>query len=207
MAHFLLSGQHPSATAQHMESRPHDEGEIQVTPHKQIKIAALAVPLMVIAAPQAGASPAVQDWQGVDAITQSVAHALNREAAPIDRRIKLAKCPEQPVVTAMDSGSLAVRCAPLGWRLRVGMTIAAGMQDQPAFFAPPSAAQRGKSAPPTVRRGDVVRISIETPNYSVSYPATAIQDGRLGEAIALRGLDAKNSIIAVVTGPGRAHID
>lgn len=179
-----------------------------MTPHS---LTIFAMPALLLAAavgtgPQASASPAVQDWQSVDAITQSVAQALNREAAPIDRRIKLARCPEQPVVTAMDSSSLAVRCAPLGWRLRVGMTRADGAQDSGAFLAPAAAARHDKSGPPLVQRGDIVRISIDTPHYSVSYPAAAAQNGRLGETIVLRGLDSKNSIIATVTGPGRAHI-
>ena len=57
-----------------------------------------------------------------------------------------------------------------------------------------------------IRRGDNVRVTIDTANFSVSYSAVATQDGRPGETIALRGNDPKNLLSAVVTGPGRARI-
>lgn len=156
------------------------------------------------------ADPSHQDWTLVDRQTQQVAGALGRTAAPIDRRIKLSRCPEQPSITAMNSSNLAVRCASLGWRLRVAMLDRSGSfggEEQSSYFAPSTpTAQRTPASPPLIRRGDMVRISIETPSYSVSYPATAIQDGRMGDAISLRGADPKNPILAVVAGPGRAVI-
>ena len=142
----------------------------------------------------------MQDWQPVDAMAETVANAMGRAAAPIDRRIKLARCPEQPTVTALDAQTLAVRCAPLGWRLRVPLTGPAGAAPMQAGFAAPAATA------PVVRRGDNVRVTIESETFTVSYSAIATQDGRLGETIALRGNDAKNMLSAVVTGPGRARM-
>ena len=152
------------------------------------------------ALPAAHAQQATQDWQPIDAMTQTVANAMGRAAAPIDRRIKLARCPEQPTVTALDAQTLAVRCAPLGWRLRVPLTGPAGAAPMQAGFAAPAATA------PVVRRGDNVRVTIESETFTVSYSAIATQDGRLGETIALRGNDAKNMLSAVVTGPGRARM-
>lgn len=169
----------------------------------------LAWPAVIgaLIAPVAIANPATQEWQSVDALTQNVARALGREAAPIDRRIKLARCPETPVVTAMDSNSLAVRCTPLGWRLRVGMSAGGAAAQTTDYFAPAAPpAHRERTAPALIKRGDTVRVSIDRPNYSVSYPATATQEGRLGDSIALRGADPKSLIVAVITGPGRAVI-
>ena len=60
---------------------------------------------------------------------------------------------------------------------------------------------------PLIRRGDNVRVTIETQSYSINYAAIATQDGRVGETIALRGSDAKSSLSATVTGPGRARLD
>ena len=142
----------------------------------------------------------MQDWQPVDAMAQTVANAMGRAAAPIDRRIKLARCPEQPTVTSLDTQTLAVRCAPLGWRLRVPFTGPAGAAPMQAGFAAPAATA------PVVRRGDNVRVTIESETFTVSYSAIATQDGRLGETIALRGNDVKNMLSAVVTGPGRARM-
>lgn len=160
-----------------------------------VPIAALAVGLAL--APAARAQVASEDWQAIDTLTQTVAGAMGRTATPIDRRIKLARCPEQATVTPIDAQTLAVRCQSLGWRLRVPMT--GGAVTAPASLAAPSSA-------PAIRRGDNVRVTIDSANFSVSYSAVATQDGRIGETIALRGNDAKNMLGAVVTGPGRARI-
>ena len=66
---------------------------------------------------------------------------------------------------------------------------------------------RPATGAPVIRRGDNVRVTIDAPSYSISYAAIATQDGRIGETIALRGNDAKSSLSATVTGPGRARLD
>jgi flagella basal body P-ring formation protein FlgA len=138
-------------------------------------------------------------------LTQAVAGAMGRSAVPIDRRIMLARCPEQPAITAIDAQALAVRCPSLGWRLRVPMQGAADAADPAARFVS-AAAPAAPAAAPVVRRGDNVRVSIDAANFSISYAAIATQDGRIGDTIALRGSDAKNLLSATVTGPGRARI-
>lgn len=170
---------------------------------RRAMIASLA--LLTVSAPAATAQQVHQDWQTIDMLTQAIAGAMGRTAAPIDRRIKLAACPEQPSITAMDAQTLAVRCPSLGWRLRVPMMGGAtggGAMAEPAA----SAAARPAAGAPVIRRGDNVRVSIDSANFSVSYAAVATQDGRIGETIALRGNDAKNLLSATVTGPGRARI-
>lgn len=165
-------------------------------------LAALAA--CAIALPAAApAQQATEDWQTIDMLTATVANALGRTATPIDRRIKLARCPEQASVTAIDAQTLAVRCASLGWRLRVPMTgPAADAAPTAASFARPAS-----SGTPVIRRGDNVRVTIETDSYAISYAAVATQDGRVGETIALKGSDAKSMLSATVTGPGRARLD
>lgn len=162
------------------------------------KIAA-GIAASLIAIPAAGAQQATEDWATIDTLTQMVANAMGRTATPIDRRIKLARCPEQASVTPIDAQTLAVRCPSLGWRLRVPMTGPAGAMPASTPFSAPAST-------PAIRRGDAVRVSIETESFAVSYSATATQDGRVGETIALRGTDPKNLISAVVTGPGRARL-
>lgn len=165
--------------------------------------AALAAGLLAAGAP-AWAQQAHEDWQRIDALTAMVAGAMGRSATPIDRRIKLARCPEQAVVTPIDGQALAVRCASLGWRLRVPMT---GPTAETADAAPAAAGRAKPAGTPAIRRGDNVRVTIETDSYSISYAAIATQDGRVGETIALRGNDAKNMLSAIVVGPGRARLD
>ncbi|WP_447758126.1 flagella basal body P-ring formation protein FlgA [Sphingopyxis fribergensis] len=146
----------------------------------------------------ASAQQANEDWQTIDVLTDMVANAMGRTATPVDRRIKLARCPEQASITAIDAHTLAVRCNSLGWRLRVPMTGPASAAQ--ASFARPAAAA------PVIRRGDNVRVTIDTESFSISYAAVATEDGRVGETIALRGSDAKSMLSAVVTGAGRARI-
>ena len=88
--------------------------------------------------PAASAQQTSEDWQTIDVLTAMVANAMGRTATPIDRRIKLARCPEQASVTALDAQTLAVRCASLGWRLRVPMTAPAGASPVAASFARPN---------------------------------------------------------------------
>lgn len=147
----------------------------------------------------ASAQQANEDWQAIDALTATVAQAMGRTASPIDRRILLARCPEQASITAVDAQTLAVRCASLGWRVRVAMTAADGTLPSASTYARPSA--------PVIRRGDNVRVTIDSQNFSISYSAVATQEGRVGDMIALRGSDAKTMLSAVVTGPGRASLD
>lgn len=155
------------------------------------------------AAPIANAQSASEDWQTIDTLTQMIAGAMGRAATPIDRRIKLARCPEQASITAIDTHTLAVRCPSLGWRLRVAMTgpAHAGAFPVAAGFARPAAAS------PVIRRGDNVRVTIDTESFSINYAAIATENGRVGETIALRGNDRKSVLSAVVTGPGRARLD
>lgn len=147
--------------------------------------------------PAAHAQQAMEDWQAIDAQTATVAAAMGRTAAPIDRRIKLQRCPEKASITAIDAQTLAVRCASLGWRVRVAMMGGAG--GAPGF----ALASYAKPAAPVIRRGDNVRVSIESENFAIHYSAVAAEDGRVGETIALRG-DGNRSLSATVTGPGRA---
>ncbi|PKQ01011.1 MAG: flagellar protein [Alphaproteobacteria bacterium HGW-Alphaproteobacteria-13] len=157
------------------------------------------------AAPAATAQQATQDWQTVDMLTQAVAGAMGRTAVPIDRRIVLASCPEQPAISALDAQALAVRCPSLGWRLRVPLLGAPDNGAADNMTAAP-ARQTRPAAAPVIRRGDNVRVSIDTASFSIGYAAVATQDGGVGDTIALRGADAKNLLSATVVGPGRARI-
>lgn len=163
-------------------------------------LALAATSLGLSLAPASQAEQAYEDWQTIDTLTQMVANAMGRSAQPIDRRIKLARCPEQASITAIDANALAVRCSSLGWRLRVPMVNAPGASRHAASFARPAAVA------PVIRRGDNVRVTIDTASFSVSYSAIAAEDGQIGETIALRGDDRKHMLSARVTGPGRARL-
>jgi flagellar basal body P-ring formation protein FlgA len=101
--------------------------------------------------------------------------------APIDRRLKLAACPQPVTIDPPALGAVALRCPSLGWRIRVPLARAA------------SAAAGVKSAP-VVRRGDPVEIVAETDMFSVSAEAIAQEDGARGDRIRVR-TDPKSPLI------------
>jgi len=157
-----------------------------------------------VAVPAANAQQRYEDWQAIDNLTAIVAGAMGRTAAPVDRRIKLQRCPEQATITAIDAQTLAVRCPSLGWRVRVPM--AGGADAVPGVVPYAAPASYARPAAPVIHRGDTVRVSIETESFAIHYSATATEEGRVGDTIALRGTDNRRVLSAVVTGPGRARI-
>src|SRR3546814_3596427 len=83
----------------------------------------------------------------------------------------------------------------------------AGGADAASGLVPYAApANYARPAAPAIHRGDNVRVSIETESLAIHYSATATEDGRVGDTIALRGTDNSRVLSGVVTGPGRARL-
>lgn len=96
-------------------------------------------------------------------------------AAPIDRRLRLAACPNTPAIDAPAMGAVAVRCDAVGWRIRVpltagGRTVAATAQSREML----------------VRKGDPVQLVAGNASFSVSTMAIAEEDGARGDMIRVR---------------------
>jgi flagella basal body P-ring formation protein FlgA len=107
--------------------------------------------------------------------------------APIDRRLKLAACPQPASIEWSGSDALAVRCAAIGWRLRVGIAAMGG--------------PRGKAGL-SVHRGDTVEVSVEGDAFDVATTALAMDDGAVGASVRLKLGAAGTQSSAIVTGPG-----
>ena len=152
------------------------------------------------------AAPAEAAFQDLSALDRQVAIALGADTgqpggavAPIDRRLKLAACPEAPVVEPSLSGSVSVRCAPLGWRVRV-LTGAGGA-------APAQGAGFSRiHAEPVIRRGDPVEMSVEADGFAVTVEAIADQDGAPGDRIRVRTDEKGGPRMAQVVDAGRVTI-
>ena len=77
------------------------------------------LPMVLLASPLAA-----QQFEDVASLDAQV--AVNAEAAqPIDRRLKLARCPEAVLIDPPALSAVAVRCKSLGWRIRVPLVQAA----------------------------------------------------------------------------------
>ena len=114
---------------------------------------------------------------------------------PIDRRLKLAPCPQPASFEPPALGAATIRCEPLGWRIRVPLVrIAAAAQ------------AAGEKAEPIVRKGDQVELTASSGSFTVSTVAVAEQDGALGDRIRVRSEGRKGAVIGVVTEDGRVSL-
>lgn len=163
------------------------------------KLCLSAALLAVLSPAMALAVPAHEDVDAIDELTAIVAGSIGRTAMPIDRRIKLSRCPDAVSISIADKDSLAVRCPGNSWRLRVPL-VAAGATTR---FAAPLAG----AGLPVIRRGDPVRLEIRTEAFAVSYAATAMDDAAAGQSFRVRTVDARVPVRAVAVARGRATLD
>lgn len=122
-------------------------------------------------------------------------------AVPIDRRLKLAQCPQTVAIDPPAMGAVALRCASLNWRIRVPLARLAAM---------PAASARMVKADPVVRRGDPVDLVAEQAGFSVSIAAVAQEDGAPGSRIRVRadgdGKPQGQIVFAEVIDAGRVRL-
>lgn len=155
--------------------------------------------LPLLAAACWAAPAAAQGFQDLDVIENRVIAALGAgigepggPARPVDRRLKLAACPENIAVEAPALGAVTVRCESLGWRIRIPLARAAAAQ---------TAAQ--ERAEPIVRRGDQVEVVAASASFTVSTSGIAEQDGAPGDRIRVRTDRRATPLVGEVAPDGR----
>lgn len=109
-------------------------------------------------------------------------------AAPVDRRLKLPRCPLPADIAPVGGNAIAVRCPSLGWRILV-----------PLVAAPQSISA------PDIRKGDIVELHVDGTGFSVSTSAKAVEDGRVGQAVRVRPSDGNAQVSVTVLGVGRVR--
>ena len=159
---------------------------------------------LLVAAPAMAATP---QFQNIDALEARLVNALGAgigepggPAAPIDRRLKLAACPATVQIDPPVMGAIALRCAPLNWRIRVPIQRLGNAQNVAMGSV------MGAKAEPVVRRGDPVDLIAETNGFSVSVSAIAQEDGAPGARIRVKADDQKSPIFAEVIEAGRVRL-
>lgn len=156
-----------------------------------MKIAILAT--IAVSLTTAAPLRAQSQFEDLDALDARISVALAPAIAqPVDRRLKLARCPEGAVVEPATVGAFAVRCTSVGWRIRVPLLATSG-------FAAAATA-------PIVHRGENVEIVIGGENYQVVATGTALEDGLQGKPIRVKFLTATAAMTATVTGPGKVFV-
>ena len=119
--------------------------------------------------------------------------------APIDRRLKLAACPQPVAIDPPALGAVALRCAATGWRIRVPLVRLSGLTATTAGIAP-------VREEPVVRRGDPVELVAGTRGFSVSASAIAQEDGAPGSRIRVKADPKQPPVFAEVIGAGRVRL-
>jgi flagella basal body P-ring formation protein FlgA len=152
---------------------------------------ALAMPMPAIA--QSFEDPAVIDLAVVTA-TGAAAGQAGGAIAPVDRRLKLAACPDKLQTDAPALGAIAIRCPARGWRIRVPLINA------------PAAGTAGEPAAIIVKRGENLAMRVKGSGFEVSGSAVALEDGAAGNAIRVKLPTSPIPVVATVIGPAMVQI-
>jgi len=165
----------------------------------------VALPLVLLALPL----PALaQGFENLEMLDNRVAAALGANigepggaTTPIDRRLRLQACPQPVEIGEPIAGALAVRCVPLGWRIRVSIVPSAETRQMAA-----AAPVRQERAEPVIRRGDQIELIAIAQGFTVSTRATADQDGAPGDRIRVRTERRSAPVIGQVLPDGRVAL-
>ena len=151
------------------------------------------------------APAAAQSFENLDALEGRLVDTLAADigepggpSSPIDRRLRLAACPQPAQIDAPNLGAVAIRCPALGWRIRVPLTAGA--------TAGTAAAAAPVRAEPIVRRGDQVEVVAMTSSFTVSTIGTAEQDGAPGDRIRVRTDRRTAPFVGQVLADGRVAL-
>lgn len=144
-----------------------------------------------------------QSFENLEMLDSRIAAALGANVGepggpvtPLDRRLRLAACPEPAEIGEPALGAVTVRCAPLGWRIRVPLTGGGATVTRAAAARPE----------PVIRRGDQVEIVALASNFSVSTTGIAEQDGAPGDRIRVRTERRSAPFLGQVTADGRVAL-
>ncbi|MFT3965855.1 MAG: flagella basal body P-ring formation protein FlgA [Sphingobium sp.] len=136
-------------------------------------------------------SARAQSFQNLDQIDSLVATTVGANIgepggpiAPVDRRLRLAACPQIPSIEGPVFGAAIVRCDKLGWRIRVPLALEKPVQAAAAYGRAPAAAPQQRVI--LIRKGDPVQLVAGNAAFSVSRAMIADQDGAVGEMISVR---------------------
>jgi flagella basal body P-ring formation protein FlgA len=172
--------------------------------------------LLLIAAMLGGTAvqaqaPAQQKFENLDRLDGIVAVTVGANmgqpggpAAPIDRRLHLAACPQTPSVEGPVFGAAVAKCDAIGWRIRVPLVPGGANMPAPRTASRAAAAQAPKDT--VVKRGDPVQLVAGGGTFSISRAMIADEDGAMGEMIRVREDKKSTPVIAQVVQMGIVRV-
>ncbi len=122
---------------------------------------------------------------------------------PVDRRLRLAACPDALSLNwhGRAADMVRVECnAHSRWRIFVPVNAAV------ASMAAAPSRDSSRSAMPMVERGQVLTITIQGRGFSVSQQGEALEEGSIGDWIRVRPEGNREAVRARIDTPGRATI-
>jgi len=160
------------------------------------------------------ATAQAQQFENLDRLDSIVAMSVGANmgqpggpAAPVDRRLKLAACPQVPQMSGTMLGAAMIECRSLGWRIRVPL-VAGGMEQQAQM--PQQIAYMGRPVPThrqvLVKRGDPVQLIAGGTAFSVSRMMIADEDGAAGDMIRVRESKKADPILARIEEMGVVRV-
>ncbi|MCE7797350.1 flagella basal body P-ring formation protein FlgA [Sphingobium sufflavum] len=142
----------------------------------------------------ASGAAAAQGFQNLDQIDTLVATTVGvgigqpgGANAPVDRRLRLAACPNIPSIEGPVFGAAIVRCDKLGWRIRVPLKLAPQPAPVTAYGRAPQQQPQPQARTILIKKGDPVQLVAGNASFSVSRQTIADEDGAVGEMIRVRG--------------------
>lgn len=137
------------------------------------------------------ASAVAGSFQSLDAIDARAAAEAGAGVQPVDRRLKLAACPEALQADAPAMGAVAVRCGSLGWRVRVLID---------------STTASASSSPIIIKRGDPVSVNFVAAGFSVTTTGIAESEARVGERVRVRVEQKANPVMGEAVDSGSVRV-
>lgn len=177
---------------------------------------ALAFFLLLLGASAAHAATDASGFEDLDKLEGRLVGALDLDVGKpggplthIDRRLKLKPCPVPATIDPPALGAVALRCEPLGWRIRVPLMKAPGQVatvSGATYMAPAAAQSMAALGPAVIKRGDPVELAATSDGFTVTTAAVAQEDGRLGGRIRVKPNDKGAIVIGEVVDTGRVRV-
>jgi flagella basal body P-ring formation protein FlgA len=143
---------------------------------------------IILSIQAAYANPAYEDLRVIE---QSIATKLGTEAKPIDKRLRLSKCPEALSMTSTQASLVVVACNSIGWKIAVQLAESRASSEVQQIV---------------VAKGEHIQLIANGSGFSVSRGAVALQSGATNTFIRIRLSDSPQILLARVTGPGRVAL-
>jgi flagella basal body P-ring formation protein FlgA len=178
---------------------------------------ALAFFLLLLGASAAHAATDAGGFEDLNKLEGRLVGALDADVGKpggplthLDNRLKLKPCPTPVTIDPPALGAVALRCEPLGWRIRVPLMKAPGQVAtvSGATYMAPAAAQAAAAAlgPAVIKRGDPVELAATSNGFTVTTQAVAQEDGRVGGRIRVKPSDKGGIVIGEVVDTGRVRV-